>query len=713
MSGFGLAPLRGARDQEHPFRWSFPPCPERPPATICQPSGLAPTDEAGRECPHSLARSESAPYLRRLETVKRKPSPPPKDLRGRAEQALARKGHSAERVPEDDVQKLVHDLQVHQVELEMQNDELRRAHEALEEARDRFADLYDFAPLALLTLCPGDEVLEANLAAASLLGLERKDLIQQKFSRFIPTEAQDGFYLYCSQVLHSETKQTGELTLTSATGSHFTVRVEGIAAQDPATHKAQVRLSLIDITERKAAERRRDLTNALSALFAQQRSASGYLHSVVELIQQWSGAQALGIRLVNEQQEIPYEAWVGFEPGFIELENRLSLQRDNCCCIRAITQAADSPDRAMLTPGGSYHCDDVRAFIEQLPPQEQAQYRGTCTRFGFASLAVVPIPCRRGMLGAIHLADRRAGQFPPALVEVVESLAPMLGEAVRRFQAEAELAMHRDHLEELVSQRTKELEAANVQLRKEVASRKLAEEALLRVAEDLKRSNLDLEQFGYVASHDLQEPLRAVAGFVSLLEHRFPEKLDAKTREYIAGAAEGATRMEHLITDLLAFSRLSTEGRAFAPVNLESPLNAALRTLQFSIRKANAAVTSDPLPTLRVDESQMVQLFQNLIANALKFHSERPPQIHIGARAEEGRWVLWVRDNGIGIDPQYFERVFQVFQRLHTRKVYTGTGIGLAICKKIVQRHGGEIWVESQLGQGATFFFSLPEVATR
>ena len=246
-------------------------------------------------------------------------------------------------------------------------------------------------------------------------------------------------------------------------------------------------------------------------------------------------------------------------------------------------------------------------------------------------------------------------------------------------------------------------------MRKEIASRKVAEEALLRAAEELKRSNLDLEQFGYVASHDLQEPLRAVAGYVRLLEHRFPEKVDAKTREYIAGAAEGATRMEQLITDLLAFSRLSTEGRTFVAGRTWGRRSSmALHNLQFSIRTANAAVTSDPLPTLPVDESQIVQLFQNLIANALKFRSERPPQIHIGARAEEGRWVLWVRDNGIGIDPQYFERIFQVFQRLHTRKNYPGTGIGLAICKKIVERHGGKIWVESQPGQGATFYFSIP-----
>jgi PAS domain S-box-containing protein len=633
------------------------------------------------------------------------------DLRTRAEQALARKGRRIARMPQQDVQKQVHNLEVHQVELEMQNEELHRTQAALEEARDRFADLYDFAPLALLTLSQDDEVLEANLAAASLLGCERKNLIHQKLSRFIPPEAQDTFYQFCRQVLESETRQRVELTLRSPAGGRLTVRAEGIAAQGPTTHKSQVRLSLSDITERKAAERRRDLTNALSALFAQKATAKGYLHAVVELIQQWSGAQAMGIRLLNEQQEIPYEASVGFDPGFIELENGLSLQRDNCCCIRAITRAAESPDRAVLTPGGSYRCDDVRAFVEQLPRQEQARYRGTCARFGFASLAVVPIHCRRGILGAIHLADRRVGQFPLALVEVVESITPMIGEAVRRFQAEAELAKHREHLEELVAQRTCELEAANEQLRNEITHRKVAEEALLRTAEDLKRSNLDLEQFGYVASHDLQEPLRAVAGFVKLLEHRFPDKLDAKVREYIAGAAEGATRMEQLITDLLAFSRLSTEGRAFAPVNLEAPLQAALSTLKFSIRKANAVVTNDPLPTVRVDESQMVQLFQNLLANALKFRGEHSLQIHIGARAEEGRWVVRVQDNGIGIAPQYFERIFQLFQRLHTRKTYPGTGIGLAICKKIVELHGGKIWVESQPGQGATFCFSVPEAA--
>jgi PAS domain S-box-containing protein len=246
-------------------------------------------------------------------------------------------------------------------------------------------------------------------------------------------------------------------------------------------------------------------------------------------------------------------------------------------------------------------------------------------------------------------------------------------------------------------------------LLRDITERKRAQAALQRTSDDLKRSNRDLEQFAYVASHDLQEPLRAIGGYVKLLEHRFPDKLDTKARDYIAGAFDGATRMERLISDLLAFSRVAVRGDAFLPADLEDALGQALRNLEAAINSAQATVAHDPLPTLSVDAGQIRQLFQNLIGNALKFHSEQPPRIHIGTLRQDGRWVFSVRDNGIGIDPQYYEKIFQIFQRLHTRKNYPGTGIGLAICKKIVERHGGTIWVESQPGQGSTFYFSIPD----
>jgi PAS domain S-box-containing protein len=250
-----------------------------------------------------------------------------------------------------------------------------------------------------------------------------------------------------------------------------------------------------------------------------------------------------------------------------------------------------------------------------------------------------------------------------------------------RKRAEAELARHREHLEELVFQRT----------------------------EDLARSNRDLEQFAYVASHDLQEPLRAVGGFVGLLQQRYQGKLDEKADSYIHSAVDGVTRMQTLIGDLLSYSRVGTKGKAMEPTDTRKSLNDALTNLHASIEESGAVIQVDPLPTVRADAIQLTQLYQNLIANAIKFRSDKPPEIHIGARREQDAWLFWVRDNGMGIDPQYAERIFMIFQRLHTRKAYPGTGIGLAICKRIVERHGGSIWVESQPGQGSMFYFTLPD----
>jgi light-regulated signal transduction histidine kinase (bacteriophytochrome) len=218
-----------------------------------------------------------------------------------------------------------------------------------------------------------------------------------------------------------------------------------------------------------------------------------------------------------------------------------------------------------------------------------------------------------------------------------------------------------------------------------------------------------LEQFAYVASHDLQEPLRAVTGYLGLIEQQLGEELDERGRHHVAGAVQGAARMHTLITDLLALSRVGSRGQAFESADLNTVLDQALHGLGVSIQETSATIMRDPLPTLRVDAGQIAQVFQNLIGNALKFRGERPPEIHVSAQRKEGQWVLAVRDNGIGIEPQYFERIFLVFQRLHTRQHYPGTGIGLAICKKIVERHDGTIWVESKPDQGSTFCFTIPD----
>ena len=236
----------------------------------------------------------------------------------------------------------------------------------------------------------------------------------------------------------------------------------------------------------------------------------------------------------------------------------------------------------------------------------------------------------------------------------------------------------------------------------DITERKLMEE-------ELRRSNAELEQFAYVASHDLQEPLRTVTGMVGLLQQRYKGQLDERADEYIHFAVDASERMQQLINDLLDFSRVERKGKPFTTVKMENVLHTALANLQTAIAESEAHITHDPLPTVMADAGQLTQVLQNLISNAIKFREEKPPKIHISAEKKENGWQFAVRDNGIGIDPQYFERVFLIFQRLHTRSKYPGTGIGLALCKKIIERHGGKMWIESELKRGATFFFTIPE----
>ena len=243
---------------------------------------------------------------------------------------------------------------------------------------------------------------------------------------------------------------------------------------------------------------------------------------------------------------------------------------------------------------------------------------------------------------------------------------------------------------------------------RDITERKMAEEMLKLKLEELARSNAELEQFAYVSSHDLQEPLRMITSYLQLLQRRYQGKLDDKADKYIYYAVDGASRMQNLINDLLEFSRVTTKAREPEPTDCEFLLNQVLSNLDLYIKENKASVSHDPLPEVLADNTQLAQVFQNLIINGIKFHSEEAPKIHISAEKKAKEWIFSVKDNGIGIDPQYSEKIFEVFKRLHNKEDYPGTGIGLAICKKIVERHGGRIWVESELGKGSTFYFTLP-----
>jgi PAS domain S-box-containing protein len=243
---------------------------------------------------------------------------------------------------------------------------------------------------------------------------------------------------------------------------------------------------------------------------------------------------------------------------------------------------------------------------------------------------------------------------------------------------------------------------------RDITEQKRIDEQLRKVVVELERSNLELEQFASVASHDLQEPLRMVSSYTQLLELEYKDKLDDDAREYIAYAVDGARRMQRLINDLLEFSRVGTRGKRLELVDANVVLGVVRANLSVAIEDGGALVTNEELPTVMADSIQLGQLLQNLVANAIKFHGGRSPRVHIAASERGPEWVFTVRDNGIGIEPKYFDRIFAIFQRLHVTADYPGTGIGLAVCKRIAERHGGRIWVESDPGNGATFSFSIP-----
>lgn len=300
-------------------------------------------------------------------------------------------------------------------------------------------------------------------------------------------------------------------------------------------------------------------------------------------------------------------------------------------------------------------------------------------RVGAARFLVKPIE-PNALLKEIKqvLADAKAGKLPPPPQQACED----------------------QYLREYSDALVRKLEAKVIELQE-------ANDALNQVTVELRRSNRDLEQFAYVASHDLQEPLRMVSSFLQLITKNLGPSLDKTAGEYMNFAIDGAMQMKALVDGLLAYSRVGTKGRAFQNTSAQAAVDAALANLRTSIEEARAVVTCEGMPTVRADPVQLTQLFQNLVGNAVKYRGPAPLQIHIGSKEQPRHWLFWVRDNGIGMDPQFKDRVFVIFQRLHTREEYPGTGIGLALCKRIVERHGGEICVESSPGKGATFFFSI------
>ncbi len=388
-----------------------------------------------------------------------------------------------------------------------------------------------------------------------------------------------------------------------------------------------------------------------------------------------------GIRLVYKGGAIPFQAHVGFSEQFLELESPLSLRADNCLCSRVLRGELNGLE-AHVTIHGSFMTNNLRQAVEQLPKEASKGLRKNCCQFGFASLALVPIRFGGKILGLFYVADLREDSISPEIVSMIENIGLHLGPAIKRFQIEEDLR-----------ERSNELERAN---------------------RELWQSNKELEQFAFAASHDLQEPLRMVTSFTQLLTQRYLGKLDAEADKIIGQVTDGANRMSRMISGILEYSTLQSQAFQIRVINLNEVLEKVLANLASSISETGAIVTRDSLPPVRGDDRQLALLFQHLLANAIKFRKETGgPRIHVGSLPDkQPDWHFFVRDDGIGIDPKYFGKLFFLFRRLHGAKDYPGTGIGLALCKKIVEHHRGQIWVESTLDKGSTFHFTIPKLGS-
>jgi PAS domain S-box-containing protein len=420
--------------------------------------------------------------------------------------------------------------------------------------------------------------------------------------------------------------------------------------------------TIVDITERKQAEQREAIEHAVARHLGSDESLGEAIRGIMQVMCErldWACAARWSLDEAHNRLHC-VETWSVDDAairGFLEMSARETFVPGTTGMIRRV-----------LTTGESVWIADIS--------QKKDFLRGPmANEAGLNGAFALPVRMGDKVLGAIEFFSREPRHPDKWLLQITVNIGNLIGQLMARRQAEAAM---REAFQEL-EHRTREL----------------------------TRSNEELQQFAYVASHDLQEPLRMISSYTQLLGRRYGERLDGDAQEFMAYIVDGAARMKQLIEDLLAYSRVGTRAKDFQTVDSGASLARALANLRAAQESSGAAVTHERMPEVHADGAQLSQVFQNLIGNAIKFRGEEPPRIHVGAETREHVWVFTVKDNGIGLDTQYADRIFMMFQRLHNKTEYPGTGIGLAIVKKIVERHGGRIWVESEPGKGCTFGFTI------
>jgi chemotaxis family two-component system sensor kinase Cph1 len=546
------------------------------------------------------------------------------ELRKKAEELLASKPEALDTFPREDMRELIHELDIHQAELEVQNEELRRAQLELETSQAKYYALYNFAPVAYFTLDKKGSVLEANLAAAALLEEERR-LKRRSFSQYVSNEDHHIFHHHLEQLLRTKSKQVSQLSLVTTRGTSLHVQVETFPVLDEKGEVSQLLSAIVNITVQKKAEL--NLRKARNTLELRVKEHTAELAQAMETLQ----------TIIDH---IPVMLCFFDADGNVRLVN-WEFER--------------------LT-GWSLEEARHKNVIE-------SWYPDSAYREEFLTFLSEPKVTWQDFM--IKTRDRGDKQISWANVWLSDGSHIAIG-------------------------------IDNSELKK-------AERELKLTVEELARSNKELQDFAFIASHDLQEPLRKVQAFGDLVIRKYSQSLDEQGQDYLRRMQNSAARMQTLIDALLTYSRVATKAEPFTQVDLTLSARQALSDLELRVEATGATIELSNLPTIQADSSQMTQLFQNLISNAVKFHRpEEPPRIKIFSRTEAGWCEICVEDNGVGFQERHTQRIFTPFERLHGRSKYEGVGMGLAICRKIAERHGGRISATSTPGKGSTFIVTLP-----
>lgn len=431
--------------------------------------------------------------------------------------------------------------------------------------------------------------------------------------------------------------------------------------------RANMELNL-EIAERMLAERELSISRIFLEISNKYADLSQLLHAFADETQRLTHCEAVGIRLLDEKGNIPYLAYRGFSSQFYEQESPLSIRTDKCMCINVIKGTTD-PALPFYTEGGSFFMNGTSRFLATVSDEDKGQTRNACNKTGYESVALIPIRTDKLILGLIHLADRKENMVPADMIKTLEQVAVSLGVGVQRALAEAALAAN---------------------------------------AAKLTAINKELESFSYSVSHDLRAPLRAIDGYAGMILKRQSDHFNEDTKHRFQVIRNNVKKMGNLIDDLLAFSRLGRQDLKKTGTDMEALIHEVWEELVTINSGRTMTLQMDPIPAALGDRTLIRQVYSNLLGNAVKFANTRETiVVEVGSFFEDNERVYYVKDNGIGFDMKYYDKLFNVFSRLHSTDEYEGTGIGLALVQRIIHRHGGRIWAEGKVGEGASFYFTL------